>query len=380
VIGKMTRKKIQIFYASIGSGHLIAARSIFRAIEKAAPEFEIELQDIFTRSKFSVFVQEVLAFIPSFVFPALYTKIWKSGSLKWVYELSCLFGPTKRKILKNIQSFSPDVIICTHTYPCTVISNWKKDRSVPLLIAVATDQFIHPYWSIKNINAFIAPNNQMKAEMIKRGLEKEKIFPFGIPVSPELNTSTKKVHPDKRIRVIVLAGSYRVAPYLIIHKRVKDLFDYLENHHSEKILWQFVFGAAKDLSSEAKRKFTNRKDVEVFDFPENIQDMLANSDFVFTKPGGLTVAEALALKKPVILLSAGAGQERENSNYVIYSGSGLLLKEKEDLLKFLEELMNNPISVQKRFIQPSISLIKSAQNVADLVLRLMDESKITSNE
>jgi processive 1,2-diacylglycerol beta-glucosyltransferase len=369
----MNRKKILIFYASIGSGHLVAARSILLAIKKAAPGVEIQLQDIFSQSKKNIFIQEVMAFLPSFVFPALYTKVWKSGSLKWLYEISCSFGPTKRKILKNIKSFSPDLIICTHAYPGTVISNWKKDSSVPILIAVATDQFIHPYWSIKNINSFIAPNKAMKDELIKRGLEKEKIFPYGIPVSPELITSTKKAHLDKRIKVIILAGSYRVAPYLIIHKRVKDLFDYLEIHHSEKILWQFVFGAAKDLSSDAKRRFAERKDIEIYDFPENIQEMLANSDFVFSKPGGLTVAEALALKKPVILLSAGAGQERENTNYVVNSGSGLLLKEKEDLLSFIEKLMNDPRSVQKHFILPSISLIKSAQNVAALALRLMDE-------
>jgi processive 1,2-diacylglycerol beta-glucosyltransferase len=371
---KMTRKKIQIFYASIGSGHLVAARSIYQAIKNIAPDVEVELRDIFKQSTINVFFQEVMAFLPSFVFPALYTKIWRNGSFKWLYKISCSFGPTKRNILNHIQSFSPDLIICTHTYPCTVISNWKKDRSVPILIAVATDQFIHPYWAIKNINAFIAPNNQMIEELIKRGLEIEKIFSFGIPVSPELIKSSEKAKSGKMIKVIILAGSYKVAPYLIIHKRVKELIDYLENRQSEKILWQFVFGAANDLSSEAKRRFVDRKDVEVYDFPEKFQDMLAQTDFVFTKPGGLIVAEALALKKPVILLSAGAGQERENSNFVINSGSGTLLKDKEDLFGFLEELINNPRSVQKRFIQPSISLIKSAQHVADLALRLMDES------
>jgi len=370
----MTIRKVQIFYASIGSGHLIAARSISQAIKNINPDVEIELQDIFKHSRIDVFFQEIMAFLPSFVFPEIYTRIWQRGSLKWLYELSCSFGPIKRKILRNIQLYSPDLLICTHTYPCTVISNWKQNHTLTPLIAVATDQFIHPYWPIKNVDAFIVPNIPMKKELIQRGFEKERIFPFGIPVSPKMKTSVLKNDNEIRFKVIVLAGSFRVAPYLIIHKRVKDLLDFLVFHQSDKILWQFVFGAANDLKTISQHKFMNRKDVEIYDFPENVQNMMANSDFVFIKPGGLTVAEALALKKPIILLSAGAGQERENTNYVINSRSGILLDKKADLINFTEELLCNPRSVQERFTQPSDSLMNSAQHVAHLALRLMDES------
>ncbi len=368
----MTTKKIQIFYASIGSGHLIAARSISHALLDVNPDIKIEIQDIFKHSRINLLFQEIMAFIPSFLFPDLYTRIWKSGSMKKLYELSCSFGPIKGKILKNIQSFSPDLIICTHTYPCTVISNWKKHNKSPLLMAVATDQYIHPYWSIKNIDAFIAPNTPMKEELVRRGFDKEKIYPFGIPVSPRINLSVKKNKNKREMKLIVLAGSFRIAPYLIIHKRVKELLDFLVFHQSEKIIWQFVFGAAKDLKSSAQLKFPDRKDIEIYDFPENVQTMMANADFVFTKPGGLTVAEALALKKPIILLSTGAGQERENSNYVVKSGAGILLNNKESLINFTNELLQNPVGIQKKFKQTSGSLIKSAQNVAHLALGLMD--------
>jgi processive 1,2-diacylglycerol beta-glucosyltransferase len=102
--------------------------------------------------------------------------------------------------------------------------------------------------------------------------------------------------------------------------------------------------------------------------------MMANSDFIFTKPGGLTVAEALALKKPLVLLSAGAGQERENTEFVVNSGSGILLDKKASLLRFVENLLHNSQSVHVRFTQPSKQLINSAQQVAHLALRLMDES------
>jgi len=367
----MTIKKVQIFYASIGSGHLIAARSISQAIKNLDPDIEIELQDIFKHTRLNVLIQEIMAFLPSYVFPELYTRIWKSGSLKRLYEFSCSLGLIKRNILKKIQTFSPDLIICTHTFPCTVVSNWKKNHELLPLIAVATDQYIHPYWPVKNVDAIISPNIMMNQELIRRGYEKERIYPFGIPVSPSLGVTSQKGKRNKRLKVIVLAGSFRVAPYLIIHKRVNELLDYLEFHQSEKIVWQFIFGAARDLRMKAQQRFINRQDIEIYEFPENVQKMIANSDFVFTKPGGLTVAEASALKKPIILLSDGAGQERENANYVINSGSGILLNKTNDLLHFIEQFIRNPSSVKRRFKQPSNSLIKSANLVANLALRLM---------
>jgi processive 1,2-diacylglycerol beta-glucosyltransferase len=369
---EMTPEKVQLFYASIGSGHFVAARSISEAIKNINPEIRIELQDIFEHSKVNVFLQEIMAFLPSFIFPELYTRIWKRGSLKWLYQLSCSIGFIKGDILKKVQAFSPDLIICTHTYPCSVISKWKQNQSSPPLIAVATDQFIHPYWPIRNVDAFITPNIPMKKELILRGYEKDKIYPFGIPVSPKLKISGSEDKKQKRIKVIVLAGSYRMAPYIIIHKRVKEMLEYLVSHQSNQILWQFVFGASKDLATFAHQKFLKRTDVQICDYPENVQMMMADSDFVFTKPGGLTVAEALALKKPIVLLTKGAGQERGNSNYVINSGSGILLDKKVDLIQLMEDLLHNPSSVKKRFIQPSNPLINSAQKVAQLALRLMD--------
>jgi processive 1,2-diacylglycerol beta-glucosyltransferase len=368
----MTPRKVQLFYASIGSGHLVAARSISEAIKNINPEIKIEFQDIFQHSKVNVFLQEVMAFLPSFVFPELYTRIWKRGSLKWLYQFSCSFGSIRGDILKKVRSFSPDLIICTHTYPCSVISNWKQNQPSPFLIAVATDQFIHPYWPIRNVDAFITPNFPMKKELILRGYEKDKIYAFGIPVSPKLKKSGSEDKKQKRIKVIVLAGSYRMAPYISIHKRVKDMLEYLVSHQSNQILWQFVFGAAKDLETSSHQKFLNRTDVQIYDYPDDVQMMMADSDFVFTKPGGLTVAEALALKKPIVLLTKGAGQERGNSNYVINSGSGILLNKKADLIQFMETLQNNPRSVNKWFTQPSNPLINSAQHVARLALRLID--------
>lgn len=176
-------KRIQIFYASIGSGHLSAARSIAQAITRLDASIQIELRDIFRQNRTNALLQETFSFIPSLLFPNLYTFIWRHGTFKIGYEILTRNGPSKKYIIKSIESFSPDLIICTHTFPCSVISHWKRNRTAPPLIAAATDQFIHPYWSIEQVDAFIAPNKAMAKKLIQNGLAAKKVYNFGIPVS-----------------------------------------------------------------------------------------------------------------------------------------------------------------------------------------------------
>lgn len=369
----MSLKRIQIFYASIGSGHLTAARSIARNISRLDQHIQVDLRDIFRPNPFNSLFQELFSFIPSWLFPKTYTYVWKNGTFKWGYDFLVRSSPLRSSILNSIRSFSPDLIICTHTFPCSVVSQWKEEHPELPLMAVATDQYLHPYWTTKNLDAFIAPNEEMKFELIKRGLPPEKIYSFGIPVSiPEEKPNQTQIKNNKyKYRAIILAGSYRVAPYWVIHPRVRRIIHFLEKQHSHKIEWLFVFGAAKSLMKMAKSKLGFREDVWIYDFPSNIQELISKSDFVFTKPGGLTIAESLALKKPVFLLSAGSGQELENTKFVIRSKTGLLVNTNDALDKLLKALYADPLKVEKEIKKLTHPLEKSAELTAKLALKLL---------
>ncbi len=365
-------KKVQIFYASIGSGHLSAARAIAQAISQMDAGIQLELRDIFRQNRANALLQETFSFIPSLLFPNLYTFVWRHGTFKWGYDIITRTGPLKRDIIKAVESFSPDLIICTHTFPCSVISQWRKKHASPPLMAVATDQFLHPYWSTDQVDAFIAPNEAMVKELEQRGLAAEKIHNFGIPVS----ILKKKKHLRKTeksgVRAIVLAGSYRIAPYLIIHPRIYQLINILREKEVNNIDWWFVFGNAKKLFSNALTTIGSRSNVSMYDFPQNMQELIDLSDIVFTKPGGLTVAEALAYKKPIVLLTSGAGQERENTNFVVQSGAGILIDSKAKLDNFLTSFSIDPKKMMERFKVIEVPLEKSAERTAKLACQLLN--------
>jgi UDP-N-acetylglucosamine:LPS N-acetylglucosamine transferase len=162
---------------------------------------------------------------------------------------------------------------------------------------------------------------------------------------------------------------------LVIRRRIIELMEFLENNQTDKFVWQFVFGKSLDLANKARKKFALRKDIEIFDLLDNLRTMLANADLIFAKPGGLIVAEAMALKKPIVLLTPGAGQERGNTNYVLETQSGILLDTKDVLLQFIKDLSMDPHLILRRFRFPGSSYKDSAHKIAELALKYVNKNQ-----
>jgi processive 1,2-diacylglycerol beta-glucosyltransferase len=84
-----------------------------------------------------------------------------------------------------------------------------------------------------------------------------------------------------------------------------------------------------------------RHPTHIFGFVTNMQDLMAASDLVITKPGGLTTSEALALGRPIFVLHPIPGQEAANSDFLLESGAAAKANRVEDLPFRLEKLLGS---------------------------------------
>ena len=57
-----------------------------------------------------------------------------------------------------------------------------------------------------------------------------------------------------------------------------------------------------------------------------VDDLVAASDLVVTKPGGLIVSEVLARATPLLIIDPIAGHEEWNADFVAGSGAGMQLR------------------------------------------------------
>ena len=90
------------------------------------------------------------------------------------------------KLNKLLQEISPDLIISTHPFSSHMCAYLKKKEKINCKIAtVLTDYAPHGQWLMypEFINYFFVAHEGMKESLISEGIEENKIFATGIPLS-----------------------------------------------------------------------------------------------------------------------------------------------------------------------------------------------------
>ena len=182
-------RKILIFYGSYGGGHLSAAKSIEKHIKENYPDCETMLVDC---------VEYINKHLNK-LFVEAYNEAAKKVPWAWktAYYLSndglltSMAVTTSNKLFsiklnKLLQDFKPDLIISTHPFGTQMCGILKKKEKINCKLAtVLTDFHIHGQWLVfhEYCDYYFVSNKQMKLDMIEYGIDSEKIYVSGIPVS-----------------------------------------------------------------------------------------------------------------------------------------------------------------------------------------------------
>ena len=87
--------------------------------------------------------------------------------------------------------------------------------------------------------------------------------------------------------------------------------------------------------------------LHAFGFVDNIHELMAMSDVVIGKGGGLTVSESLGMGRPLILFGSLPGQETRNAQCLVRHGAARLAPSFSDVLRFLIEFVDMPGLLQE---------------------------------
>src|SRR4051812_15018031 len=72
-----------------------------------------------------------------------------------------------------------------------------------------------------------------------------------------------------------------------------------------------------------------------------VHELMAISDLMITKPGGVTTFEAIAMELPMLLYKPIPGQEQDNAKFLVRSGVAVQAETDQDLVHHLSGLLNN---------------------------------------
>ena len=374
-------KKILISYASYGGGHLSAAKNIKEYIEENYKDTQVILFD------FMRYINKVI----DKVSVKTYSKINKN--IPWLWGK--IYYHTQDPIFERIFSLSnkilsyklarifrlekPDIIISTHFFSGHICSILKKNGKINAKIAtVITDYGKDPYneWisGHEYMDYIFVAHSEIKQTLIKKGVNENKIFDTGIPVSSKflVNYNKKEIlnlfNFSENKKNILFFGGGEMG---LGKSKTIDIFDTLVKEHPE---FQIIAIAGKNESlkksfEEIVNKYNLKNSVQIIGFTNKIPKLMQISDVVFTKPGGLTTTECLVSNLPIIIINPIPGQETENADFLENSGCGIWLKKNDNISEILNNVLNDHEKLLKMKIHASlIAKPNSTRDICNIIL------------
>lgn len=370
--------KIMILSAATGGGHLRAAHAV-------------ESYILNNSQGNSVLVVDTLKCIGSLVdhtccdgYKLMVKRVPKAfGTL---YKVTNKETPMKRlmfhwnnslseKLIPLMEKEKPSVILSTHPFATEMASCLKRSgvlAGVPL-ICLMTDYGPHQAWIADLVDAYVVSNEGMVPQMERMGVDPQTVYPFGIPVKDVFFQPGDKralrerfgLDPDKQT-VLFMAGSFGVSNVIRIYEDVCTLdLDFqviVITGKNDRLYREFEQAAAR----------TGKHTRLVF-FTNEVENYMHASDLLVTKPGGLTVSEALACGIPLAVFDAIPGQEEDNADFLLNHHMAVKLDSHTDTAQTIAMLLEDEHELASmRASCERFDKSKSAQNIFMLMRELYD--------
>ena len=354
---------ILVIHATAGAGHKKAAEAVFNELKKTPHHVRIADALDYTHPFFKksyifsyVFLVTKLPWLWQFFFglldiPALWPLV------RWVRRV---YNGTNAGALEKfliIEQF--DVIVCTHFLAAEVLAYLKHTGRIRArVICAVTDFDVHRIWVNEGIDVYTVACDYTRDKLLALGVPAERISVTGIPIDGKFSASydigalkQKLGLREGFFTVLIATGSFGMGP-------IAELIGLLKDY--ELII---VCGHNKTLFEDLKGRAG--KDTHVLGLVDNMPELMAVADVMVTKPGGLSIAEALAMKLPMIFFSAIPGQETGNIRVLKTYGVGQDQCSPKDIVRIIDDWSSSPRILRR--LKDDLAVLSKPNAAADIV-------------
>ncbi|MBR7799941.1 MGDG synthase family glycosyltransferase [Undibacterium fentianense] len=359
-----THQRILILSVSAGAGHARAAEAIKAQAAITYPESVVvhwDAMDFVTAGFRKIYTDFYIKLVNHA--PALWGYLYhRSNDAKPDSTLEKLRRQLERwnatALVRAIQEFEADAIICTHFLPAEMLSRLLASQRVECPISVVVTDFdLHRMWVHQGISRYFAASHEVAFRMQQYGIPLECIKITGIPIMPSFGhrwdrfacCTELKLDPQRHV-VMLMGGGAGLGNMTRLAERIL----HMRTMESDVSSFQLIVLTGKNVEAleslqALEREFPDR--LRPIGFRSDVERLMACADLIITKPGGLTSSECLAMGLPMIVNAPIPGQEERNADYVIENGAGLKAVDGLALEFRLQQLLSNPVrlaAMQKR--------------------------------
>ncbi len=343
----MRRKVLLVTETIAGYGHLRAAEAIQQAMQLVAPHVETKL--VTTMPLISSALERTVRKVYMNTLKVA-PKMWG-----WAYEServtsSLLKEGLARTVAVKLEALldeeQPDVVICTHAFSVGAFGFLKQKRPSFILGAVITDFDLNGFWVHEGVDFYLVSNEQLKQKLVERfDIAAHRIHVTGIPIdlkfAPILRTQDRKKLrqrmgiADDEFFFLITGGGTGYGPL----DQVVEALDTLDE--------PFAIGVITGQNTEMYVKLmemaaNSRHRIHLYGFVDNMEEFMLAADLMISKPGGLSVSEALAIGLPLLILQPIPGQEERNSRFLVNQRVAFKAKELDDVAEIVKQVMRRP--------------------------------------
>ena len=382
-------KKILIFYASYGGGHLSAANSIKQYIDDNYIDYETKLVDCMLYVNKSINKITTTAYKEmAKKFPWAWGEVYSHSQKGFLASISSASNKLMAKKLYGLLlDYKPDIVISTHPFGSQMVSYLKKKCMVNCKLAtIMTDFAPHDQWLVGKdyVDFFFVSHSKMRNAIIKSGVNENKIFATGIPLSNRFLMNYDKVkikktfglEPEKKIILFFGGGEFGLGR----EKTIDILSSFIDN---SKDTFQIVAIAGKNekmksLFDKLVIEKTASDIVKVLPYTNQVPELMSISDLVVTKPGGLTTTESLVSGLPIIAINPIPGQEEENAEFLEDAGVAVWIKKKDDINSVISSLLSSPEKLRQ--MKVNTKLLAKKNSTKDICRIILGEYYISAQK
>jgi processive 1,2-diacylglycerol beta-glucosyltransferase len=342
----MEIRRIAILTLGVGAGHLRASQAIHLALHDGADDVEARTLDMLNLAE--PWFLRLYAY-PQWLMvrraPSLLRKLidWRRRKQlrktlpDWLYRHGC------HGVLARLRAFRPHLVIATEMGAARVAGLGRREGwfDAPIL-AVQTDFCARLPWAQNEIDVHCVGSEKAKSQLISWGVSANRIVNCGVPIDPAFaltfdRTEVRRalgLHPARPV-VLLMGGGVRPAPLDSIARSLELCRQPV----------QVLAVAGKDRDMHVRLEALRGQlalDLHVFGWSDSIPELMAASDLLITRPGGVTVSEAIASGLPPILVFPVPGIEERHLKFLVERKVGIAARAPEEIPALVSGLLDDP--------------------------------------
>ncbi len=372
-----TPRKVLILSASAGTGHVRAGDALYQVCRNHPQISEVQHWDMLkytTRIFRHLYSQVYLDLINRA--PKMLGWIYDTTDTPWRNEKKRLAFEkfNARSFLRQTTKFQPDIIVCTHFTPASLVAWLYDSEKIAVRPAIViTDLDVHAMWLVRSYQYYFVALDETRELLVRLGIDPARINISGIPIDAGFRRP-RSIHEARRLlnlqehlfTILVSAGGYGVGPVEdIIHEllRLRHPAQIVVIAGKGAVLKNKVDTMAAALSPESAVRLVS------VGFTDRMHEYMAAADILLGKPGGLTTSEAMARHLPMCIINPIPGQEERNSDHLLERGVAIRCNNLPTLAFKIQKLIDSPdILIEMRAKAQMLARPDAAASIVEQLL------------